>query len=147
LLGFLADVATNISKYCYASEPLKRLHFLAETYLSLADADSKVLEEGIEENLIHARVHKINSLHSHLNTYHDFPGYWADDIRRLLQANSHALMSKGQGLFSEILTYQNREKQVSIARDLLGDFGRGLKEWNFLWKYCEENFGSYYFEH
>jgi hypothetical protein len=148
LLGFLADIANNTAKRCYASEARGRLHFLAETYLSLADADSKVLEEGIEENLLHARVHKINSLHSCLNTYRNLPKYWADDVHRLLQANSHALMSKeGQELFSEISAYQNREKQLSMTREMIAQFGKGLKVWHLLWKYCEENLDNHYLDH
>jgi hypothetical protein len=139
LLGFLADIANNAAKHCYASESPRRLHFLAETYLALADADSKVLEDGIEENLIHARVSKINHLQTQLDSYQGQPSYWANDVRRLLLAGSNALMSRDDQLIPDVAEGSERVEQVELVKIMLSKFGGALKIWPLLWEFCKEN--------
>lgn len=139
LLAFLADVANNTAKHCYATEPVKRMALLAETYLALADADDSVLGAGIEENLIQAQAQKTNILHSCLEMHHNQPQYWADDIHRLLQANSQALIHKERELFSEDPSRTGRAQQVSMAKEVLVQFGKTLQVWPLLWEYCKKN--------
>jgi hypothetical protein len=139
ILGFLADIARNASRQCYAQDSCKRFALLAETYLGLADASNSVLEGGIEENLIHARVLKINQLQSRLDTYQNQPSYWAEDVRRLLRANSNTLLNRNGQLIPDIAPGNERLAQVELVRSTLSRFGEALKIWPLLWEFCKES--------
>lgn len=142
VLGFLADIASNSMENCYASGGHQRLTFLAETYLALADASDTVLAAGIEENLLHARVGKINHLQAQLDIYHSQPSYWANDVKRLLQAGSNALINREDRLIPEASAGGERSAQIALVRTTLRQFGSALKIWPQLWKFCKENNGD-----
>ncbi|ABA58630.1 hypothetical protein [Nitrosococcus oceani] len=139
VLGFLADITSNAMKNCYANHSWQRLTFLAEIYLGLAEGDTAVLEAGIEENLLHARVGKINRLQAQLDTYQGQPSYWAEDVRRLLQAGSNALVSRENRLIPDAATDSGRADQVALVKTLLCQLGSALKVWPLLWRFCQEN--------
>lgn len=139
VLGFLADVANNSMGNCYANDCSQRLTFLAETYLGLADANEGVLEAGIEENLIHARVGKINHLQAQLDTYGNQPSYWANDVKRLLLAGSNALVNREERLIPDVVASDERTAQVALVRTTLRQFGSALKVWPRLWNFCKDD--------
>ncbi|QBQ53517.1 hypothetical protein [Nitrosococcus wardiae] len=139
VLGFLADVANNSMGNCYANDSFQRLTFLAETYLGLADANEDVLTAGIEENLIHARVGKVNHLQTQLDTYQNQPPYWASDVKRLLLAGSNALVHREEQLIPEVAAGSERAVQVALVRTMLRQFASALKIWPLLWNFCKEN--------
>ncbi|ADJ27859.1 hypothetical protein [Nitrosococcus watsonii] len=138
-LGFLTDITSNAMKNCYANHAWQRLTFLAETYLGLANGDVAVLEAGIEENLLHARVGKVNRLQAQLDAYQGQPSYWAEDIKRLLQAGSNALVSRENRLIPDAAPDSGRTDQVVLVRTLLRQLGGALKVWPLLWRFCQEN--------
>ncbi len=136
LLGFVSDIALNAMSDCHASVSERRLLFLAETYLSLADAKDNVLVRGIENNLLSARTSTINQLQSMLDIYDNKPPYWADDIKRLIAANSQNLAAnEGEGLFvSDLGT--DKSRPVETVRVFLRQLGNAMRVWPKLWKYA-----------
>ena len=139
--AFLADVARYQSNHCLAKDVEQRLVFLAEMYLSLADAEPTQLAEGIEENLLHTRVAALNQLQKILADYEQSPSYWAQDINRLLKANGESLVHS-EPLVADPHAGDDRKQQVETVREVLAQMGQAMKVWPQLWQYCMDHSDS-----
>ncbi|MCH9697794.1 MAG: hypothetical protein K0U68_06810 [Gammaproteobacteria bacterium] len=139
ILGFMADLANNVQRLCLAEAPQQRLDYVGETYRTLANASYKDLSQGIEENLLHARVAVINDQQSMLAQQPDSPEFWKKDVLRLIETNKNGIAQVDQRLFPDAGIGESRQQQVDECRKTLGVFGDSLAIWVQLWDYCRKN--------
>jgi hypothetical protein len=138
ILGFLADVANNVQRFCIADSPQQRLRFVGETYRSLADATIEALSDGIEENLINARTVTIDTMQSLLNKHSDQPQYWLEDVQRIIDANTNQLAQADQPLFPDSGAGDTPLEQIKSCQHVLASFGDALLLWPLLWEHCKK---------
>jgi hypothetical protein len=139
ILGFLADIANNVERFCMAKSPQQRLRYVGETYRTLADAKHEALKDGIEENLLNARASEINRMQVLLGEHSDQPQYWVDDVKRILNANQHGLAQPEQNVFPDAGAGETSREQVQSCQAVLSTFGEGLMLWPLLWEHCKSN--------
>ncbi|HFD11487.1 MAG TPA: hypothetical protein ENJ32_03295 [Crenotrichaceae bacterium] len=138
ILGFLADIANNVQRFCLAESPQQRLRYVGETYRSLADAKREVLNQGIEENLLNAQVATVNDMQIIIDNNKNQPQFWKDDIKRVIKANKDGLARSEQTLFPDVGAGDTRDQQVQSCQDVLDEFGDALILWPELWEYCKQ---------
>ena len=139
ILGFMADIANNVERYCLAESAQQRLSYIGETYRALADASLMDLYQGVEENLLNARAATINEMQVTLDKHSDQPQYWKDDVQRIITANKNAIAQPEQTLFPDVGAGQTPETQTQSCQEMLGMFGDALKIWPMIWTYCQQN--------
>ncbi|HEC07071.1 MAG TPA: hypothetical protein ENJ12_09475 [Thiolapillus brandeum] len=127
LLDFSADALVLDTPTLPAGSASDRLRGCAGFFSGLSRLDDRALEEKIAEQTLGLRTTQISRLAKVLDESHEAPGFWQQDLQRIIEAGEQSLAAPLPRGFQAVPGGEDEQK--ALARTLWKRYAQGIRGW------------------